>query len=594
VKERPLLGPRLDGHGARFGLHADQAEDCAVRLLSPSGTRLGEHPMEPRGGGFFEVHVPGAAAGTLYNLVVDGRELTDPFARFLPRGVPGPAEVLADGFEWRHGPGVSRPRSDLVIYELHVGTFTDEGTYAGAAARLPALAELGVSAVELMPVSAFPGRHGWGYDGVALFAPFAPYGRPDELRTFVDEAHRLGLAVFLDVVYNHFGPSGNVLPEYWPSCLLTSTNNGWGAALDYRHPILRRMLVENAVYWLQDFRFDGLRLDAAHAMVDRTSPSILRELSNAAAALHPPRTLIAEDDRNDAALLTSEGIHAVWADDFHHQVRVTMTGERDGYFSAYAPGASDLARTINRGWLFEGQVYPPTGAPRGTSAEELEASAFVYCLQNHDQVGNRALGDRLSALVSPDQYRAASMLLLFLPMTPLLFMGQEWAATAPFLYFTDHEPELGRAVSHGRRREFGAFEAFRDPAARARIPDPQDPDTFAASLLRWSERHEGEHARVLELYRRMLSLRRDDPLLRTADRRRLSAEASAEALIVRRWSDEATRTLVVNFGARTVQLADVLPPGRADEGLLRSDLAPAVTDVLPPHTAIVLTAPGRR
>jgi maltooligosyltrehalose trehalohydrolase len=584
----PVLGARLDGGGTRFGVFAAPAEVCAVRLFSAPGTMISDHPMQPTGGGFFEAYVPGAGGGTLYKIVVDGRELSDPFARFLPHGVSGPAEVLGDGFEWRHGPGVSRQRSELVIYELHVGTFTDEGTYAGAQARLGHLTELGVTAVEIMPVAAFPGDRGWGYDGVAPFAPFAPYGRPDDLRRLIDEAHRLGLSVFLDVVYNHFGPSGNCLPDYCPAYLRDSTKNSWGDALDYTHPVLRRMLIENALYWLGEFRFDGLRLDATHAIDDGSSPSIIREISDAAASLQPPKTIIAEDNRNDPRLLIAEGVHAVWADDFHHQVRVTMTGERDGYFCAYEPGVEGLARTINRGWLYEGQPYPATSAPRGAPADGLEATAFVYCLQNHDQVGNRALGERLCAAVSTDEYRAASTLLLFLPMTPLLFMGQEWAASSPFLYFTDHEPELGRQVSEGRRREFASFEAFRHVSLRARIPDPQSAATYEASRLRWAERHQGEHGRVLELYKRMLSLRFGDPVLRDGSRRRMTAEANADLMIVRRATDAATRTLVVNFGAQPVDLRGALPAARTAEGLLRSDLATPANDVLPPRTAVVL------
>jgi maltooligosyltrehalose trehalohydrolase len=542
--------------------------------------------MRAVGDGFFEAQAPGTPAGALYEMVVDGRTLADPFGRFFPRGIPGPAEVVADTFEWRHGPGVSRPRSELVIYELHVGTFTDEGTYAGARARLPALAELGVTAVELMPVAAFPGQRGWGYDGVALFAPFAPYGRPDDLRAFVDEAHRLGLSLFLDVVYNHFGPAGNCLPDYCPRCQLDAVQNGWGAALDYGHPVLRRLLIENAVYWLSDFRFDGLRLDAAHAIGDRSSPHVIRELTDAASRLRPRKTIVAEDERNDPALLTRDGVHAIWADDFHHQVRVTLTGEREGYFAAYTSGVADLARAINRGWLYEGQVYPPSGQRRGAPADDLEASAFVYCLQNHDQIGNRALGERLCAAVSADQYRAASMLLLFLPMVPLLFMGQEWAASSPFLYFTDHEPELGRQISAGRRREFAGFAAFSDPAARDRIPDPQSVTTYEASRLRWAEREEGEHGRVLELYRRMLALRLGDPVLRDGRRGGLTASAEGDVLTVRRRGGAGTRALVVNFGARPVRLEGALP----HTVVLRSDLQGAANDTLPAHTAIVLAA----
>jgi maltooligosyltrehalose trehalohydrolase len=588
----PLLGARVDAEGVRFGVFADPAQRCSVRLFGSDGTPVAEHEMRPRGRGFFETVVRTAGAGSLYKFVVDDRELPDPFARFLPNGVNGPAEVVEtveDRFEWRHGPGVSRPLAELVIYEIHVGTFTEAGTYAGARARLGHLAELGVTAVELMPVAAFPGRWGWGYDGVALFAPYAPYGRPDDLRAFVDAAHGLGLSVFLDVVYNHFGPSGNCLSAYCARYFSSQEDNAWGQALDYTHPALRRAIVENARYWLESFRFDGLRLDAVHAIVDHSSPNIVREITAAAARLKPTKVIVAEDNRNDPGLVSADGVHAVWADDFHHQVRVTLTGERDGYYAAYRPGVADLARTINRGWLYEGQMYPPTGLPRGAPSDGLDAPTFVYCLQNHDQVGNRAFGDRLTAAVSWDQYRAVSALLLFLPMTPLLFMGQEWGASSPFLYFTDHEPDLGRLISEGRRREFSGFAGFQEAAARALIPDPQAAASFEASRLRWSERRDGERAKTLDLYRRLLHLRATDAVFRGTGRSQPVAEAFGDVLTVRRTGDAETRTLVVNFGSEPVNVARLISSSRPATPLLRSDLAAdADDDVLPPHTAMIL------
>jgi maltooligosyltrehalose trehalohydrolase len=552
----PLLGARAEMDKTCFGALATRARNCSVRLFGPDGKVLATEPMRAVGDGYFQTTLDGVGPGTLYKFLVDEAEFPDPYARFLPQGVNGPAMVVDARYEWRFGAGVYRPLSEQVIYELHVGTFTAEGTYAAASGKLGELAALGVTTLELMPIAAFAGQHGWGYDGVALYAPFAPYGAPHDLRRFIDEAHGLGLAVLLDVVYNHFGPSGNYLAAYSPEYFTKDAQNAWGEAPNFKNPALRRYVIDNALEWLTQYRFDGLRLDAIHAIFDASPRHILRELADRVAVLEPKKILIAEDHRNDPATITEYGLDAIWVDDFHHQVRVTLTLERDGYFAAYDPGLQGIARTINRGWLYEGQAYAPKGEPRGKSADGLAASSFVYCIQNHDQVGNRALGDRLSGQVPLDAYCAASMLLLCLPMTPLLFMGQEWASSSPFLYFTDHEADLGKLVSEGRRKEFAAFAAFADTSLQTRIPDPQAPETFERSRLRWDERREPDHARVLELYRRLLELRRTDPVMRDRQRENTVAEARRDVLVVRRASGEHVRWLVVNFAPSPVRLAE--------------------------------------
>lgn len=580
------LGARVEGGKVVFRAFVTGCEVCAVRLFDAEGGVRATHPMEALGDGYFEARLDGVGPGALYKLVVGERELPDPYARALPHGVHGPAMVLGDSmYSWRHEP-VARPLSEHVLYEVHVGTFTAEGTYAAAAERLPDLVELGVTAVELMPISSFPGERGWGYDGVAHFAPFAPYGAPDDLRRFIDAAHGLGLAVILDAVYNHLGPSGNYLAAYSKEYFTHDVKTPWGDGLNFTHPVVRRFVIDNALFWLADFRFDGLRLDATHAIVDPSPRHVLRELADEAAKLSPPRLLIAEDERNDPSLVLETGLSALWADDFHHQVRVTLTGEKDGYYAAYQPGAAGVARTIERGWLYEGQRHAPLGAPRGAPADGLRAEQLVYTLQNHDQIGNRAVGDRLSSAIGVDAYCAVSALLLFLPMTPLLFMGQEWAASSPFLYFTDHEEELGRLVSAGRREEFKAFTDFADPAARARIPDPQAKTTFLRSRLRWDERTEGDHARVLSFYRACLSLRRDDPVLRASGREGLFAEARGEVLLVRRELGGARRWLIVNFDPGPVPLKGLLPDPTSLRRLLSSPAE--MGDVLPPHGAVLL------
>ncbi len=580
----PPLGARADERGTWFRTVCGGGKTVAVRLFDPRGSQLGTHLLAPvEGRDEFAVHVPGVAVGALYKLVLEPgtpeeKELPDPYARFLPQGVMGPAMVVSTERTWKHQ-AVARPLREHVIYELHVGTFTKQGTYAAAQERLPALAELGVTAIELMPLAAFAGSRGWGYDGVAHFAPFAPYGTVEELATFIDAAHGLGLSVFLDVVYNHFGAAGNFLSALRPDFFTNKFRNAWGDAPNFEYPPMRRHVLDNASYWLNELRFDGLRLDATHTIADPSPRHILSELADLVQGLRPAKLLIAEDDRNDPGLVTSTGLDGLWADDFHHALRVTLTGQRDGYFAAYKPGAETIASTIRQGWLFEGQNYPLTGRPRGKKAGALPAEAFVYCIQNHDQVGNRAFGDRLHHGMRPELYQAASMVLLFLPMTPMLFMGQEWAASAPFLYFTDHDPELGRLVTEGRREEFKRFTSFADPNVRERIPDPQANETFTRSRLDWDERSLPVHKDVLAFYRSCLKLRRTDSVLSDGQRQRLDTDTDGALLAVRRWKGNDVRVLLFNTGEEAVPIENRLPSLSNVSVLLASD--PALQGALP-------------
>jgi maltooligosyltrehalose trehalohydrolase len=569
-----------------------QAGACAVELLDERGEPLALIELEPHGDGYFQSLLPQAKNQMLYWLVIEGKRLPDPYARFLPRGVHGPAQIVDSAYAFTHLPPLRKP-SEHVIYELHVGTFTEEGTFDAARGTLPALVELGITTIELMPIAAFAGGRGWGYDGVALFAPHAAYGTPDQLRELIDAAHGHGLSVLLDVVYNHFGPDGNYLAAFSPSYFSDEHHNAWGKALNFAEPALRGLVLENARYWLREFGFDGLRLDATHAIVDDSARHILSELADVAHELEPKQILIAEDERNLAQLVTGHGLDALWADDFHHQLRVTLTGERSGYYAAYQASTRALAEVINQGWLYRGQLDPLTQRPRGSSCESLSAAQLVYCVQNHDQIGNRAFGDRLQERAGLAAFRAASLLLLFLPMTPLLFMGQEWGAATPFLYFTDHEAELGQRVSAGRRLEFARFEEFSEELLREKIPDPQAVATFRASKLRWSERELPEHAVTLELYRAALRLRRTDPVLRHAERAQLRAEAVDDVLLVHRSHANERRTLVVNFGTNEVQLSSLSQHLRLYKArvLLQSLSAPNAS--LPPKSAVVLAGEGR-
>jgi len=488
-------------------------------------------------------------------------------------------------FRWLDQGWRGIPLEDLAIYELHVGTFTPEGTFEAATRRLQWIADLGATAVELMPVADFPGRRNWGYDGVSLFAPARCYGRPDELRRLVDEAHRLGLAVLLDVVYNHLGPDGNYLAQFSADYFSARHRTPWGPALNLDGPrseMVREFLIENAIHWLHEYHLDGLRLDATHHLHDDSPTHLLAELASRVRTSIPDRSvhLIPEDPRNLATMVKppSEGgwgLDAVWSDDFHHQLRRYLTGDDEGCFRDFRGSLSDLATTINRGWLFQGEYSIHRGYHRGTDPAGLEPSRFVFAIQNHDRIGNRAHGERLSQTVDLATYRAATALLLTLPQTPLLFMGQEWAATSPFLFFTDHHEELGRRVKEGRRREFKDYSAFADPAQLARIPDCQAEETFLSCKLDWSEPDREPHAGILRLYKAMLRLRQTEPALRPG--RGGSCRATAldeDTLLIRRHVDGSPSLLaVIRFRRGGVVTLDerITGPMRNVEALLTTE-----------------------
>jgi maltooligosyltrehalose trehalohydrolase len=549
---RPAAGAWLDAGGAHFRLWAPGA--ARVELVIDGFDQ--PVAMTPAGGGVFAADLTGPSHGRRYRYRVDGRgPFPDPASRWQPDGVHGDS-ALDDprAFAWHAAPpAVSR--RDLVIYELHTGTFTADGTFDGVRGRLPYLRDLGVTAVELMPVAEFPGSRNWGYDGVALFAPSSAYGGPAGLRRLVDAAHQIGLAVFLDVVYNHLGPDGAYLREISPEFFAREGASPWGDAVNLREPAVRAWLTANAIHWAVDYRIDGFRLDATHALPPAEAPAFLRGLvEDVRAAAGRNVIFVAEDHRNLAEMLRAPadggwGLDGVWADDFHHHVRVLAAGDTDGYYRDYRGHAEDLAETIRRGWFFTGQHSRHRDEPRGTDPAAIAPEQFVYCIQNHDQVGNRAAGDRLHHATGLDVWRAASALLLLAPATPLIFMGQEWAATSPFLYFTDHHEALGRLVSEGRRGEFRDFPAFRERPES--IPDPQEPGTFEASRLRWEECGEPPHHGVLNLYRTLLALRRSERLLH---RQALAMDDETVAL-----AGDATALIVRLKGCGPVPLAPGLP-----------------------------------
>ncbi|MHB1847267.1 MAG: malto-oligosyltrehalose trehalohydrolase [Deltaproteobacteria bacterium] len=505
------LGARVVAGGAAFSVWAPLQSPLAVHLVS--GARVGLHPLHPKGGGVWAGLVEGAAPGDRYFLRVGETDRPDPRSRFQPEGVHGPSALVDPAsFRWACASFQPPPLADLSIYELHIGTFSAAGTFEGAIPHLQGLRELGFGAIELMPVAEFPGNRNWGYDGVDLYAPHSGYGGPAGLVRLVDAAHAAGLAVLLDVVYNHLGPEGDYLGDFAPY-FTERHRTAWGPALDLDGPAARPVrdyLVDNALSWLEDYRFDGLRLDAVHAIVDQSPTHLLRELTDRIGELSRRlgRRLhvIAESDENDSRLIQASeagghGLGAVWSDDFHHALHVLLTGERRGYYQDFGR-VSDLADAMQHGFVYEGQWSSFRARPHGTMARALPADRFVICAQNHDQVGNRARGERLSALVPPEAERLSLAVLFFSPGVPLVFMGEEYGETAPFLYFTSHgDRALALAVEAGRREEFASF------AWAGELPSPQAVETFERSKLDRTLRERPRHEGLFKLTRDLLALR---------------------------------------------------------------------------------------
>ncbi len=511
-----------------------------VELVLDEGGRL---PMKGGEHGYWSLDVPTAGPGTRYRYSLDGGPARpDPRSQWQPEGVDGPSAVVEHScFEWSDGGWAGFTLDRAVLYECHVGTFSPEGTFAGAIGRLGHLVDLGVNAVEVMPVAEASGERGWGYDGAELWAPHHAYGGPEGFKRFVDACHGRGLAVLLDVVYNHLGPAGNYLPEYGPY-FTDRYRTPWGTAVNMDGEGsygVRDFIVGNALTWLEDYHVDGLRLDATHAIYDEGALHILEELSaevaRLSARLGRPLWLIAENDRNDPRVARSRpehgyGMDATWDDDFHHALHTVLTGESSGYYADFG-ALGQLAKAMSDGYVYDGAFSRFRQRRHGRPADGLPASAFVVCLQNHDQVGNRALGERIAALVEPGLLAVGAALYLLSPYVPMLFQGEEWGASAPFQYFTDHrDPELGRAVSEGRRREHAM-------AAGGEVPDPQDEATFLRSKLDWDELDGEPNRTLLDWYRRLIALRKGEPDLGTGER-----------LAVRTAYDEVLRWLVVRRG----------------------------------------------
>jgi len=523
---------------------------------------LGESriPLEREDDGYFSAVVESARAGAHYRFSLDGgAPLPDPASRFQPEGPHGPSEVVDPSrFEWSDGDWRGISDTGQVIYEMHVGTFTRAGTFAAAADELAEVAGLGVTTVELMPVAEFPGRFGWGYDGVDLFAPYHVYGSPDDLRAFVDRAHAEGLGVILDVVYNHFGPDGNYLREYSQSYFSAKHATEWGDAInfdDHDSRFVREFVLSNVRHWIAEYHFDGLRLDATHAIVDDSPRHILEDIGLAATEAAGSRgvIIVAETEPQDARIVRAReaggyGLSHIWCDDFHHSVHVACTGRREAYFTDYRGTPQEFVSSVKHNVLYQGQHYRWQKQRRGWPATDVPRHRCVFYLENHDQVANSRYGLRLHELTSPARYRAFSALLLLAPQTPMLFQGQEFGASSPFLYFADHNPELNALVRKGRAEFMAQFASMRNPEERENVPDPGSPETFERSRLDLSERE--EHAEHYRLYHDLIVLRRCDPVLAPGTARVDGAVLSDDAFVLRFIAaDGDDRLLVVNLGS---------------------------------------------
>jgi malto-oligosyltrehalose trehalohydrolase len=596
------FGAELCDDGVRFRLWAPRAAAVSLQLEDLAADSA-EIPMQSEPGGWFSLTTDRATAGTRYRYVLDGAAVPDPASRFQPDGVHGPSEVIDPAaYRWHDDGWRGRAWEEIVVYELHLGTFSPAGDFAGAIGRLDHLRALGVTAIELMPIAEFAGRRNWGYDGVQLYAPSSCYGRPEALKALVEVCHMRGLAVLLDVVYNHFGPEGNYLPRLSPDFFTDRHHTPWGAAIAYAGPHsrpVRDFFMHNALYWLEEFGFDGLRLDAVHAIADDSSPDILTELADTVRSRITGREihLVLENDRNEARRLARRegricGYSAQWNDDLHHALHVLVTGQESGYYADYADSPmAHLGRALATGFAYQGELSPfRGGTPRGEPSHDLPATAFVSFLQNHDQIGNTAFGTRIGERVSEPLLHAAIAIVLLSPQIPMLFMGEEWASARPFQFFCDFAPPLDAAVREGRRREFAQFPEFSDPAVRETIPDPTDGASFAASCVDWSEPLEPAHARWLDRYRTLLELRARVIVPRLAG---IAPGGSFELLgptalaVEWRLGDGCTLRLLANFAGDPIPLPQAVD---RDSMIYSSGRVPPDTK-LPPASATFFLLP---
>lgn len=560
-QSRLLPGATLDEDGVGFRVWAPERRAVELVLVDADGREQRKVPLQRESQGFFGAHVEGIQAGATYFYQLDDepKKFADPASHFQPQGINGPSQVIDHRrFAWSDDDWPGTKLLGQVIYELHIGTFTPEGTWRAAISKLPHLRDVGITLVQVMPVSAFPGEYGWGYDGVFWYAPTQLYGTPDDFRAFVDRAHGLGLGVVLDVVYNHFGPDGNYAGQFSPYYFTEKHHTEWGSAINYdgtQAGPVREFVAENAAYWVREFHVDGLRLDATQSVVDDSDDHIVTELTRAARAAAGDRSVViySEDEKNRChQVLPPEeggwGADGLCNDDFHHSCRVAATGNNEAYYRDFTGSPQELISAIRFGHLFQGQWNSRQGRVRGYPTRKIPAQHFIHFLQNHDQVANSARGLRTHLLTSPGRHRALTALLLLGPQTPMLFMGQEFGASNPFLYFADHEPELAELVHHGRQEFMLQFPRIKSWNGDADLAHPADERTFLQSKLIWDECD--KNSPILQLHRDLLRLRREDAVFSRQDRSAIEGSVIGPEAFVLRWFDDAgdDRLALFNLG----------------------------------------------
>ena len=622
VRRRYPAGAEIQPDGStHFRVWAPEPRQILLRIERRDDTPR-DIALDKEVDGYYSAVVAGAAAGTRYRYVLDGDPLPDPASRFQPDGPFGPSEVIDPGrFSWARRSLRSVELAGQIFYEMHPGTFTPEGTWRSAIEKLPLLAESGITTVEVMPIADFPGRFGWGNDGVFPYAPAHQYGTPDDFRAFVDRAHGIGLGVILDVVYNHLGPDGCVFGRYAKAYYSKTYANEWGDPLNFDDadagPV-RDYFASNAAYWIGEFRLDGLRLDATQTIHDRSARHIIAEIGCRARSAANGRSiiLIAESESQTMKLVrpidqSGYGLDAVWNDDFHHSAIVAITGKREAYYSDHRGTPQELISAARHGYLFQGQRYAWQRQPRGTRTDGVPGAAFVTYIENHDQLANSGDGSRVRFQTSPGRYRAMTALMLLMPGTPMLFQGQEFGASAPFLYFADHNPELAKAVQTGRIEFIKQFPSLASVSIQQRTPAPHDPQTFERCKLNWKERD--ANGSFVRLHRDLVALRRTDVAFRAQDASALDGAVLGPELFVLRYSSAAPqdeRLLLVNFGpdVEAASFAEplVAPPdghtwqirwssGEPEYGGYGTP--PVVSDAgwrVPAHAAVVLQAKARQ
>ncbi|MDT9178623.1 MAG: malto-oligosyltrehalose trehalohydrolase [Limnospira sp. PMC 1291.21] len=548
----------LGGDRCEFVVWSPLRETVNLQIETPSPRLV---PMTKDSQGYWRVTVSDVPPGTRYRYQLDGDTIRpDPASQSQPEDVHGPSQVVDHhGFHWEDSNWSGVPLADLIIYELHVGTFTPEGTFQAVISRIPELLELGITAIELMPVSQFPGSRNWGYDGVYPYGVQTSYGGPEGLKALVNACHKQGMAVVLDVVYNHFGPEGNYTRDFGPY-FTSKYQTPWGSAINYDDagsPGVRNFVLENVLYWFRDYHIDALRLDAIHAIYDFGAKHILEEMSDRVAALSEAQGrqfyLIAESDLNDVRIINPKnlggyGIDAQWSDDFHHALRTLITGDLTGYYKDFGKCA-DLAKALSESFVYSWDYSPNRDRYHGSYAGSRPPSQFVVCCQNHDQIGNRMLGERLSQLASLEALKLAAATVLLSPYIPMLFMGEEYGETAPFLYFISHsDPDLIEAVRQGRKSEFEEFHAVGEP------PDAQSLETFKQSILHWEKRSQGHHKTLLGFYKKLISLRHEIPAIKKGDRQsqKVTSHESQKLISSHRWTDNSQILCILNFNKQPV------------------------------------------